>query len=879
MGGNIRLKEGELYRFGNALLLALLVLFGAGELLGVEQPGVWHMLIVLGVLLLLLAANFLSGRKKWFFLLSVLICAGMVVVTVGIKNVAFFLQAYLRWLVGGDRSVIGGEESLLTELHQENGAVKSFLKGYGLLQTAWITAVCYFLQMLLERVPVLKKGLAIVLLIGLVFALFAQSEIEQPGVVFFIGYLLTVVIEGIEGHWKKVRKRNKKAYMVWMAPFLAGYLLLLFSMPVPKEPYDWGWVENLYYKIKETFVTAAQDAIRGDKEDFGMAFSGFSGEGELQEGVREEAQSVMSIKSKDSLRTNLYLAGRVYDTFDGTQWQQEAEGFLQERFLDTLETLYAARGFDELHMRDYLGRTSLTLRYGYFNTQYVFQPLKLWELKGSKRLEYSDLGGSLVWDRQRGYGTEYQMEYFQLNLGQPEFLRFLEAAETTEVTGEVTRGTGDPLWNQVLAEYERRMGERTDKETIEAYQQYVYATYLPEAKWTGSLSEEGRVRVYLTDLTEGCQTRVSTLLAIEQELSALRYTRTPGAMPETVTDEESFLDYFLLESRQGYCTYFATAFVLLARAAGLPARYVEGFLVPARDTAQYGSDGELLVYSSMAHAWPEVYLDGIGWIPFEPTPGYSGMRYTPWSTAQTEAGSNPYGAGGDGKDGQGTDGRNEEENDSGYLTSNLVGEEEASEGEIEDMEEETENGEEGKRGFLARLWNWETAKRLLGMCSLALAAVLFGGIALLLGDALIWHFRYRRMDAAGKLKVNLSLNLQILAWLERELGEKQSGGRVKPRRAKQSGGKWNEEALGYQTETLQELREKGRALLEAESVWLPLCFIEDYEEVLYGGRTVREEMLVEAAGERRELLDLLKRKMGWRYMLYWLKLFPALAAV
>ena len=33
---------------------------------------------------------------------------------------------------------------------------------------------------------------------------------------------------------------------------------------------------------------------------------------------------------------------------------------------------------------------------------------------------------------------------------------------------------------------------------------------------------------------------------------------------------------------------------------------------------------------NMAHAWPEVYIKGIGWLPFEPTPGYEELRYTPW---------------------------------------------------------------------------------------------------------------------------------------------------------------------------------------------------------------------------------------------------------
>ena len=64
---------------------------------------------------------------------------------------------------------------------------------------------------------------------------------------------------------------------------------------------DWSWVQKLYTQIKESFVIAAQDAVRGDKEDFGMAFSGFSGEGSLQEAVREKEQAVMSIQDRKSV--------------------------------------------------------------------------------------------------------------------------------------------------------------------------------------------------------------------------------------------------------------------------------------------------------------------------------------------------------------------------------------------------------------------------------------------------------------------------------------------------------------------------------------------------------------------------------------------------
>lgn len=75
--------------------------------------------------------------------------------------------------------------------------------------------------------------------------------------------------------------------------------------------------------------------------------------------------------------------------------------------------------------------------------------------------------------------------------------------------------------------------------------------------------------------------------------------------------------YFLQSARRGYCIHYATAACCLCRALGIPARVCEGFLI----TAHAGTD--TLVRAADAHAWVEVWLDGVGWIPVEVTYGAS----------------------------------------------------------------------------------------------------------------------------------------------------------------------------------------------------------------------------------------------------------------
>ncbi len=104
------------------------------------------------------------------------------------------------------------------------------------------------------------------------------------------------------------------------------------------------------------------------------------------------------------------------------------------------------------------------------------------------------------------------------------------------------------------------------------------------------------------------------------------YTLTPEqTADESLTGIEKFLD----GNRQGYCVQFATTLALLLREAGIPARYVDGYiaqsLVPSNGEAveTYAAT----VRDRNAHAWVEVWYDGIGWIPYEATPPYYDGMY------------------------------------------------------------------------------------------------------------------------------------------------------------------------------------------------------------------------------------------------------------
>lgn len=104
--------------------------------------------------------------------------------------------------------------------------------------------------------------------------------------------------------------------------------------------------------------------------------------------------------------------------------------------------------------------------------------------------------------------------------------------------------------------------------------------------------------------------RFDLALSMAQYLSDhYNYTLSPAPVPDGV----DFVDWFI-STGEGYCTYFASAMAQMARYAGIPSRYAEGY---ALVNAERGEGGEYLLTGEQAHAWAELYFDGVGFVPFD----------------------------------------------------------------------------------------------------------------------------------------------------------------------------------------------------------------------------------------------------------------------
>ncbi|MGZ0746625.1 transglutaminase domain-containing protein [Haloparvum sp. AD34] len=137
-----------------------------------------------------------------------------------------------------------------------------------------------------------------------------------------------------------------------------------------------------------------------------------------------------------------------------------------------------------------------------------------------------------------------------------------------------------------------------------------YPAELVDRYGTAREGTPDRVHERTDNITSGHDSPYGKAVAIERWLETER-----NYSLEVPPPRDDVADQFIFDMDAGYCQYFATAMVEMLRTQGIPARYVTGY---ARGPT--GEDGVERVTTARAHAWVEVYFEGVGWVKFDPTP-------------------------------------------------------------------------------------------------------------------------------------------------------------------------------------------------------------------------------------------------------------------
>ena len=206
--------------------------------------------------------------------------------------------------------------------------------------------------------------------------------------------------------------------------------------------------------------------------------------------------------------------------------------------------------------------------------------------------------------------SSYSMYYYNLDVG------------TSWI--DIQKDIIDRQWQET----ENNINNKSEKalKAIDDYQQFVYKNYseIADSKALKKAYDD-IINYYMPDYDKDYNNFDQVYEAIRKYFSDnFSYTLEPGVTPKG----EDFIEYFLTVQKKGYCSYFATAGTELLRMFGFPARYTEGYMIlPSQLGADSGDDPdktyEINVKDKCAHAWAEVYIDEVGWIPAEFTPGYN----------------------------------------------------------------------------------------------------------------------------------------------------------------------------------------------------------------------------------------------------------------
>jgi len=389
---------------------------------------------------------------------------------------------------------------------------------------------------------------------------------------------------------------DSMSLLPWMLPALTAVLTLLLiyryeDTPVLRVlPWAAGLVAIAYLLTgiapQENPVREKADEIRQSildrlffteaRDVFSLYSVGFSPQGSDQLGGKPNPSEtpVMQVSTPKTV----YLRGTVYNRYNGHGWQNTTGG---RRYLWQSRRMAELRSelFDETlppdSVQNSLSETSVvSVRMLADSASTLFVPQRVRELNP---------GGETV-------------PYFS-NSSEIFITRNLQAGDTWEVSAplytstdpgigtltEICTTLGDPRWENIRNTY----------------------TELP-----GHLEQP--VRELADKVTAYANTPFEKAIALQNYLRRnFKYTLNVGEHPENI----DFVTSFLLDTKEGYCTYFASAMTVLCRMAGLPARYVEGYLAVPNEY------GEALVTGMNAHAWTEVYFAGFGWLTFDATPG------------------------------------------------------------------------------------------------------------------------------------------------------------------------------------------------------------------------------------------------------------------
>ena len=349
---------------------------------------------------------------------------------------------------------------------------------------------------------------------------------------------------------------------------IAAGLLIIVSWTIPASVSSWNSAARTWNKVTrpwQTFTENMQNAVSALQSPSGSKRGEFYGSELPLGGGWPLSDSVMFKVQAPDLTSEqrpprYYWRGRSYDFFSNGQWY--STGTIREEYIPTGALPYDPQVVEETpaHFKFQAGNASFSLLYS------PSQPVRI-DRPGLTFTQPGATGNDVVaWHA----------------------YPWLKAGETYEV---------DVLLANPNLQQLRDAGT--------AYPEWVTNKYLQLPK-----TFSPRIKELAQDITADAETPYDKANVITRYLRQnIEYSATLPNPPRNADR----LEWFLFDTKKGFCVYYASSEVTMLRSLGIPARVAVGFAQGDAEEDTY------TVRRLNAHAWPEVYFPGIGWVEFEPT--------------------------------------------------------------------------------------------------------------------------------------------------------------------------------------------------------------------------------------------------------------------
>ncbi|MCM1089883.1 MAG: hypothetical protein NC092_02685 [Butyrivibrio sp.] len=429
---------------------------------------------------------------------------------------------------------------------------------------------------------VLRRKVWVAGLVYLMPVLVSSASQSFPDISAVAGMIFAMGMIAVSARFQGDRNTENRAFLVMQlltgAAAAVAYWVIL---PPMDELYEDITDARMYltFVVNERILPEVQTVW-----SWGGMFKSGTIEGELvqEKGFSYTQSEFFEVTVDEYPRVTVYLRGFVGDTYTGSAWEAEEE--------DRLARYYAEHGFTP--PEDYASLVNNS-----------YEILERCQAEGAEpyTMTIEELQGDNVYSLYP-YGARLEEN------------GAVHADGSLDKQGESCSYEYYPIWtyDSVNRNMETELLSGLNQESL-MYRQYVYDNY---RDYPQELLP--RLSAWLETVgTETSDVRYSVYNIVNLLDQTANYDLNVPACPP----EQDFVENFLFERRAGYCAHFASAAVLMLRRQGIPARYATGYCAHPSEFVENG-DGTYtaVIRDRQAHAWAEIYLGVLGWVPIEFTP-------------------------------------------------------------------------------------------------------------------------------------------------------------------------------------------------------------------------------------------------------------------